>query len=320
MEIVEEKDNPAFPYRICHQCYDRLMNLALRPREYFNLTAEHGMTFLLHDDFYGDDGEATQPKIDVDEGADLAFPVLTEIRDVKTLIDYAIVKWWVSHDIVDAFRQFEKEVILQEFDKRIQVNRMLAHRLYELAAKVLGIFAGSWILKQWEFRTGERFPDYAEALAKCLPPGQGVRLFIEELNKIDKASKLSEYMVNLIHFQSESSLTWIESNVHRVKNISTSWGYVAVASKFSWPVAGKWLASGRPLSLVALDALSNCAVTSNTLNSLPWLRAHPQKLLDPANIDEMNQVLLSYSAGDHAPRVRSNVDYIMDNWGRILKT
>jgi hypothetical protein len=126
-------------------------------------------------------------------------------------------------------------------------------------------------------------------------------------------------MTGLIYFQSKLALAWIEANTGRVSNISDAWGYLAVASQFDWPTAKRWLDIGRPLSLIALDALANCAVTSTTQNSTLWLRDNPQALLAPESIDEMNKVLLEYGEKDRVPRVRLKINYIMDSWDRILK-
>ena len=52
-------DDPVHPYAVCDPCARRLMSLALRPREWLHLAALHGANkFLLHDDFYDDDGTA----------------------------------------------------------------------------------------------------------------------------------------------------------------------------------------------------------------------------------------------------------------------
>ena len=51
------------PYRVCAGAAGRLETRSLRPREWFNLAVIHGpFEFLLHDDFYSEDGEACQPK------------------------------------------------------------------------------------------------------------------------------------------------------------------------------------------------------------------------------------------------------------------
>ncbi len=319
VEVIDDRDNPAYPYQVCKDCHERLLNRSLRPREYFNLSALHGMTNLLNDDLYDNDGSASDPQVELAVDESLAFPKLSELQHLPSLIDYAIVEWWLSDQVVEALKGFPKSEILKELDTRIQSNKSLSARLYQLAAYTLGSYADEWIVKQWEFRTNEDFTGFAEALAMCLEPDLGFNLYTKHLEEIEKPSRLVEAMIGLIHFQSKLTLNWIERNVARVSNISDGWGYVAVASQFDWPTAEKWLNTGRPLSLIALDALANCAVTSETMNSMPWLRDNPQRLLSPKSIDEMNGILAKYGEGDKVPRVRTTISYIMANWDRILK-
>src|SRR5258708_7754419 len=62
VEVVVEEDDPTQPYRVCRACARRLHLHSLRPLEWFNLAAVHGQAkYLLHDDFYWDNGIAQQP-------------------------------------------------------------------------------------------------------------------------------------------------------------------------------------------------------------------------------------------------------------------
>src|SRR6266508_5431218 len=63
VDDVIESDEPNQPYQLCSACAHRLQTLSLRPREWFHLAALHGSRkFLLHDDFYSEDGTALVPK------------------------------------------------------------------------------------------------------------------------------------------------------------------------------------------------------------------------------------------------------------------
>jgi len=56
-------------YEVCHNCLILLVNRDLSAKQYRNLKKIHGCeAFLLHSDFYGDDGEALQPHRGVDHG------------------------------------------------------------------------------------------------------------------------------------------------------------------------------------------------------------------------------------------------------------
>lgn len=226
----------------------------------------------------------------------------------------------MTDEIVNALKQFDQLQVLDSLKERINENRDLGYRLYELASKVLESTAADWIREEWKYHKLENLDNYSECLANCLPLNEGFNYYTGVLDKIDDPNVFSEKLKGLIHFQSDLSLDWIEKNIGRVKNISSSWGYLAVASKFDWDRIKKWFDLGRPLSLVALDALVNCSVTSETMNSTIWLRENPQRLLNPESIDKMNMVLIEYLENDDVPRVRNSVRKIQENWDKILKT
>src|SRR5207244_2293285 len=77
--VAEEvgDDDALEAYRVCRECGDRLRRLALRPIEWFNLAAVHGWNkFLLHDDFYDQDGSASQPDADNYSAEGMQAPTL----------------------------------------------------------------------------------------------------------------------------------------------------------------------------------------------------------------------------------------------------
>ena len=320
IEIIEPSDNEDYSYQLCKECHHRLINQALRPLEYFNLAAKHGMTGLLHDDIYDEDGEACQPLIKVKKDKSQSFPEFKLAKNnIEQLIDYSIVQWWLSDDVVQILKKYDKRRVLNSLIQRINENRGLGYRLYEIAAKVLGSYAGDWVREEWNYHNLDNLYNYAECLAYCLPLSEGFYYYTDALITIKNPQILSDKLSGLIYFQSDLSLDWIEKNIKRVKNISSSWGYVAAASKFDWKRVKKWIDSGRPLSLVAFDALVDCSVTPETKSGSIWLKENPQKLLNPETIEEMDYIIIEYLAKDNVARVRNRVEYIRKNWDKILK-
>ncbi|NJK98667.1 MAG: hypothetical protein HC905_30460 [Bacteroidales bacterium] len=192
-EIIESCDNKNYPYRLCKTCHQRLIDRALRPLEYFNLTSKHGMTFLLHDDFYDENGDACQPKINVEFDEQLEFPKFEQIKnDLEKLIDYSIVQWWFRDNTVNELKKFDQSNVLYSLKKRIDENRGLGYRIYELAAKVLGLYAGDWIREEWKYHNVDNLGNYSEALAYCLPLTEGFYYFTDTLDKIDNPNIFSE--------------------------------------------------------------------------------------------------------------------------------
>lgn len=62
VESIKDHENSGFNYSLCLKCEERLLNCALRPIEYYRLKAFYGNTYMLHDDFYDEHGNACQPE------------------------------------------------------------------------------------------------------------------------------------------------------------------------------------------------------------------------------------------------------------------
>ncbi|WP_235354805.1 hypothetical protein NSQ10_09570 [Bacillus sp. FSL R5-0432] len=81
MDILEASDEPKQPYELCRQCHERLLTYSLRPIEGYNLAVLHSpKQFLLHDDFYGEDGQAFQLEEDVVITKSEKAPTLQAVR------------------------------------------------------------------------------------------------------------------------------------------------------------------------------------------------------------------------------------------------
>lgn len=313
VEVTE--DIEAGPkYKLCKSCHHRLTNLALRPLEYFNLTAKHGHSFLLHDDFYDNDtGEAGQPKISVEHADDFPFPVLSELtNDIEKLIDFAIVQFITDDIVFGHIKQHDKAEVLTVLNKRLQRNEALKYKLLEIAANGLGDYAESWVRDNWRQRKKDELLIFAEAMTKCLPFSEAFRELTMEIEKADN-KELSNKIGALIHFERAETLDWIESVKDRISNISEYWGTLTAASKLSWARTKKWIEAGRPLSLIALDGLNYCTTTGSRQNQSFWFQKHPPKLIDPDKPEVMAKVINDYLKVDSVPRVKNVVSRITDN-------
>lgn len=316
VEIIDPVDNPDYPYRLCTPCHQQLVATALLPLQYFNLAALHGRTYLLQDDFYDDEGAAMTPEIEVEESVGQAFPKWDSLKgDLEQLINYAIVIWTLDQELIAAFSKFEKGAILNEFQLRTKANPGIAVKIYELTALTLEELAGEWIREEWKKYDGQQIEIFAEALAKCLPLQEGFQLYADALAQIDSISIVYQKMLGFIHFESRLTLQWITENIHKFVNISSAWGEIAAVSEFDWATARTWIESGRPLSLVALDALVHCA-------RIPYrsqgYRQPPQKLHHPDTVANMDAALKAYLSRDGVPRVKNAVAFVSSNWDVVL--
>jgi hypothetical protein len=302
------------PYFLCAACRQRLLNYALRPIEFFNLSAIHGHNFYLHDDFYDyETGEAVQPKEKVIDANLFPFPKLRQIKgNLHKLVDYACVEYFISPGVIELLEQHDKRAVLIYLMHKVKYNRAINYKAYEIAAKVLANYAGEWIKNEWELRKENEILLFAEAITKCLDLTEAFYLLTTEIEASDD-KKLLENSAALLYFQDSRTLDWIEKISQRIVNVSTSWGVLAAASRFSWQRAEKWLAMGRPLSLIGLDALIYCTTKGKWANQALWLREHPPVLVHQPATDIIVCRLNEYLRIDNTARTRSAVDQIGEN-------
>ncbi len=312
--MLEQPDEGVQPYRLCTQCHDRLINYALRPLEFFNLAAIHGEGYYLHDDFYDySTGEATQPEIDVEEPEMFPFPDLQVIKtNLEWVVDFACVQYFTSSEVIALLKEFDKQAVLEYIIFKVDYNRSINDKAYEVAAQVLHSHAADWIRGQWNKRKEDELLIFAPALAACLPFEEGFRIVTKEVEQ-SPDNLLADNSSALLYFQSNKTLQWIESSKDRINNVSSAWGTLAAASLFDWQTAEKWLEAGRPLSLIALDALVYCTTRGERLNQALWLREHPPTLLNAPKPEMIANTLTAYLEKDSVPRTKSAVRQIINN-------
>ncbi len=314
IEVEELADEGQYPFRLCLPCHDRLLNKALRPLEFFNLTAIHGHGYYLHDDFYDyDTGEATQSDIEVIDAEKFPFPSFEQIRnDLNRLIDYSFVQYFTDEFVINELQKFDKLEVLKRLKEKVDYNRAINYKAYEIAGKVVGKTAEEWIKKEWTNRRENELQIFAEPIAKCLDFEEAFKILTIELESGDDKF-LCENVSALLYFKSDQTLNWIEKVSERIKNISSSWGQLAASSQFTWNRANKWLTFGRPLSLIALDSLVYCTTIGERLNQSLWLRQLNPRLIDNPRPEIIANRLREYLIIDNVPRTKNAVETIIDN-------
>jgi hypothetical protein len=281
--------------------------------EWFNLTAIHGEGYLLHDDFYNQDGVAEQPKEEVESPELYPAPSLNEVRDdLERLIDFAITRYQLKRSILSALKQHNKKDLLNALQRRVDRYPSLSIEgtAYEICARVLGSAAQEWIRQRWQVYNPNILFSLAEATASCLPFDEGYARVVNALMDVPP-QELADQSSALAWFRSEKTLDWLENHTaHMVNNwghVTATWGQLAALSQLSWSRVVAWLDKGRPLSLVALDALKDFYWYNTGL-----LKRFKPKLLDPAPTGEMEAKLRDYERKDAVPRVERDVAQIIE--------
>ena len=120
---------------------------------------------------------------------------------------------------------------------------------------------------------------------------------------------LRDSKMALIWFRSPAVLDWIERKIPD-SNITEDWGRLAALSVLDWSRLQNWVKRGRPLSLVAVDAL--CEFIPRP-GQAPVLNRLEPTLAGCDDRGRIKGVLEDYLGVDDAPRVARKCQFIIDH-------
>lgn len=314
--VTLPSQSPDGPYRLSAGAAYRLEHLSLRPLEWFNLAVIHGpFESYLHDDFYTNQGEACQPKDDVVNAALFPCPTLDDCStDPVQLLDFAITRWWLEQETVRqllAHKADLPELVQGRFNQTR--NGFIRYRLAEVAGEALGEGSAVWFRSVLGEVPEQDRLSLLHAGHRCLPAEEGLAIAIEALSRVPR-SRLTQESFVLANFRDTRILDWIEANVH--DPLTHQWGDLAAASGIDWARAAKWLHSGRPLSLVALDALVVCSGPRSGASLL--IRKMNPQLRAPAPARVIEAELNAYARRDPVPRVEGMVKRLLEDLPALI--
>jgi hypothetical protein len=228
-----------------------------------------------------------------------------------TAIDVAFVKWQLPETMLPIFAARPPETLAAlEMAVAERKNPHFESRAYEIAARALGPRAAEWIRHRWEVRVaGGPLVTLAEASAACLPSPEGIER-VERVLRGMRPAERRESLWALSYFRDTRVLSFIEE--FAAPPTMEIWGRVAACSRLSWDVAERWLQRGRPLNLVALDALTFC-FKYDTVE----LTVLAPKLEDPPNRETLERTLRIHAETDPAWRVENQVAFLLKNSDKI---
>jgi hypothetical protein len=310
-DVELPSQSPDGPYVLSHAAAERLKSLSLRPVEWFRLAVIHGpFEFYLHDDFYDDDGvacQAAQPVVDADL---FPAPRLDKCRaHLRDLIDFAMTRWHLDQAAIEALHDWPADGVLDSLRQRAArtTNPWRRGRLFEIAGKALKRAAERWVRDELDAiaSPAERITILYDAAA-CLPADEAYTRSTDALEELPPRERL-EWCIVLAQFRDALALDWIEQHV--AEPITSRWGDLAACSRLDWSRVVDWLARGRPLSLVALDALVAC--DSPRSGQSPVMRRIAPKLDGAPSEAEMAAILRRHAQIDPSPRVRKSVEHVL---------
>jgi len=231
--------------------------------------------------------------------------LLTEILSRNHFhVEGQVKRWFVERELIDKMRYYSGEIWLPIFEKCLANlhNNDHLNTLFHLTGHLLKDLGAQFIRKHWVLWSEETFRGLTFAAIKCLPVHEAYRLVTDGLCQMDQRERLICKFV-LGWFENRLVLKWIEQNV--VSPIDVSWGSLAARSQFDWEHVIKWLTLGRPISLVALDALGFCLTTPRAPDGHQY-----KPLINPPLQDIFNDVLENYRNLDQAVRVRRTIGFL----------
>ena len=309
------------PFRVCAGCYSRLMSFILRPIEWFNLAALHSTSrYHLHDDFYDENGASHTLLHQHSDGAEQIrqnpAPTLAEAgRDLERLLDYAYSRWHLEPDVIAALRTHDSQQLLDALRRRVEASGDTGLEARSLQiCEVIGRSCADWVRQLWNSPHAPwMLGSLAHAASRCLPLEEGL-VRVQSALEQRHGERFHHEATALAYFRDERVLDWLEREfTQAAQTVADSWGRLAAASQLSWPRVQKWLESGRPLSLIALDALIACFRYDTIL-----LKNWAPKLIAPPSRREAIKVLNAYVLRDDVPRVQRAVSHIAENWDSLI--
>ncbi len=244
----------------------------------------------------------------LDQSNDLVSPdeLLTNILEQDHFHEKGPVKrWFIQDELINQLREYSGEIWLPIFKKRLSILQHNDHlnTLFHLAGYLLKGNGADLIRGYWDLWSQETFKGLTFAAVHCLPSAEGFGMVTGKLDRMNPQDRLICKFV-LGWFESPLALKWIEE--HITTPIDVTWGTLAARSQFDWEHFQRWLYLGRPLSLVALDALGFCITTPKAPDGHQY-----KPLINPPPHAVFMSVLEDYRKNDPVVRVRRATESLM---------
>jgi hypothetical protein len=307
--------SPDGPFYLCEAAAERLRTRSLAPREWYNLAVLFSpWVHELHDDFYDEDGTADQPDLPVPSYGDERdrVPTLAEVAsNLAELIDYLQTRWRIDEDHKAAIRAHPPRLVLSIATARHA--KTLNTSLRAVLEEVLAIGARELSLPWFRARIAETKADLRLSIiasaAEVLPAGESFELATSELQLFPAESR-HHHLYCLHILRNLNTPAWIERNV--CPPVVNDWGRLAAMCNVDWTTTRRWLRSGRPLSLVALDSIIE------RVPRQPDRPSRAPKLQVPSGPSELSAALDNHLHSDPSVRVRQLTAFALKHLGDIV--
>jgi MoaA/NifB/PqqE/SkfB family radical SAM enzyme len=183
----------------------------------------------------------------------------------------------------------------------------------------LGSIAAEWMRAVWQVLIAENRHSIGfatKALAASLPPDEAFDLAQSWVEAAPERTTQADRLMALGNLRNRRTLTLIEQwwgSAEPGLAVTAGWGRLTAESQLTWDVVASWLQRGRPLSLVALDALLNYSKRPGYPNTI----ARPMDF-GLHDVNAFRDELIRYRGRDSAPRVSRTVEWLIESAEDIL--
>lgn len=228
--------------------------------------------------------------------AALPYVVAHCAQSLETLMAHAVCTYAVTEAHAAAFAQAPRQELLAAVTRLAAQARQPEdlHVPGEIIRKVLKADGAAIFRIHFDRLRREKLERWAAVASACLPLDELARSILHQEQAVTDVRSVREA---LVHARVPRALDWIERTVVLQKSVDRDWGRLAAVSQLDWPRLKRWLAGGRPMSLVALDALHDIAHFRGTLGRDDVV------VLGAAQPVEVAAVIEACAANDPAPRV-----------------
>ena len=222
--------------------------------------------------------------------------------------DGPVRRWFVEDELIQQMLIYSGEIWLPIFEKHLPKldNKERINTLFHLAGHLLKNVGADFVRAHWDLWSQETFKGLTFAAIHCLPLPEAFGLVTDKLGQMNRQERLICKFI-LGWFESSLVLGWIAENV--VLPIDASWGILAARSQFDWEHFEKWLNLGRPISLVALDALGFCLTRPKAPDGHQY-----RPLINPPPEAAFRTTLENYQAKDTVVRVRRSIEFLLSEF------
>ena len=187
----------------------------------------------------------------------------------------------------------------------------IQENIFLVCERLLGPAAEPWLRKS-KHRPLQNFAfdAFCSALDVCVPDG-GFEIATDKLAN-ERPHQLAYFAHGLLAFDDKTKiLDWIEARLGSGNEpVVPEWGQLAALAGVRWQTINRWLDRGKPVSLVALDAI--VAWLTGHVEVGMWLNCLTPRVVDTPPSATIRNRLLAHAESEGTPRVEKVVAQIVE--------